>query len=309
MAKIVCIGLNPALDTTIELECLEVGQVNRSQTASTHAAGKALNVASLLSKLGHQVAITGFLGQDNAQAFVETFATFNIDNHCVLLAGATRQNIKIAEADGRMTDINGVGFKVDDNAKQKLYDTIAKLVMSADFVVVAGSLPMDFEMDDFARLLKLIKQSPAKLVVDTSGRALKLACDYQPYLIKPNRDEVLEAFGLPSTTKDEQARFVRQLAGVSHVVISMAEAGVVWWQGNGAIAANTPKVAVKSTVGAGDTLLSGLIHGLINHDDKDAALAMAVAMAAHTVSVVGVELPSKARLDELVAKIKTTKFS
>lgn len=307
MARILCIGLNPALDTTIDLDALVVGEVNRSQNSQTHPAGKALNVASLLSALGHQVVMTGFLGQDNAQEFLTVFDTLTIENQCILVQGSTRQNIKIAERDGRMTDINGAGFLVDDHAKTVLFEKVATLASQTDFVVVTGSLPMGFGTDDFAKLLMLIKQSTTKLIVDTSGQALKVACDYQPFLIKPNRSEVTGAFGVPSDSIDEQADFVRSLAGIDHVVISMGEDGVNWWQNDGnhatSLHATTPKVTIKSTVGAGDTLLSGMIHGLATCDDPKAILTQAVAMAAHTVSVVGVAVARLDRLDELTTQI------
>ncbi len=306
MAQILCIGLNPALDTTIDLDALVVGEVNRSKASQTHPAGKALNVASLLSALGHQLVMTGLLGQDNAQEFLTVFDKFAIDNHCVLVQGSTRQNIKIAERDGRMTDINGAGFLVDDHAKTVLFDKVATLAKGADFVVVTGSLPMGFGTDDFAKLLMLIKQSTAKLIVDTSGQALKVACDYQPFLIKPNRSEVTGAFGVPSDSIAEQASFVRSLTGIDHVVISMGEEGVNWWQNDdnhASLHATTPTITIKSTVGAGDTLLSGMIHGLATGDDRKAILTQAVAMAAHSVSVVGVAVASPDRLNELTAQV------
>ena len=74
MARILTLTLNPALDLTVELSRLEPGQVNRSDTMHTHAAGKGVNVAQVLADLGHQLTVSGFLGEDNLQAFETLFA-------------------------------------------------------------------------------------------------------------------------------------------------------------------------------------------------------------------------------------------
>ncbi len=74
MAKILTLTLNPALDLTVELSRLEAGQVNRSDEMHTHAAGKGVNVAQVLADLGHQLTVSGFLGEDNLQAFETLFA-------------------------------------------------------------------------------------------------------------------------------------------------------------------------------------------------------------------------------------------
>lgn len=74
MARILTLTLNPALDLTVQLPRLESGQVNRSDEMHTHAAGKGVNVAQVLADLGHQLTVSGFLGEDNLQAFETLFA-------------------------------------------------------------------------------------------------------------------------------------------------------------------------------------------------------------------------------------------
>jgi len=74
MAKILTITLNPAIDITIQLDTLHVGEVNRQDAVQTHAAGKGLNVALVLKDLGHDVIVSGFLGQNNRQIFDLHFA-------------------------------------------------------------------------------------------------------------------------------------------------------------------------------------------------------------------------------------------
>jgi len=110
MAKILTLTLNPALDLTVQLARLEVGEVNRSNALHSHAAGKGLNVAQVLADLGHQLTVSGFLGENNPQAFDALFAQRGFVDAFIRVPGDTRSNIKLAEDDGRITDINGLGI-------------------------------------------------------------------------------------------------------------------------------------------------------------------------------------------------------
>jgi 1-phosphofructokinase len=117
MAKILTLTLNPALDITVGLDTPAPGQVNRSQAQHSHAAGKGLNVAQVLADLGHSVTVGGFLGQDNLQPFEALIAKRGFADCFVRVPGETRSNIKLVEADGRVTDINGQGPEVDEAAR------------------------------------------------------------------------------------------------------------------------------------------------------------------------------------------------
>ncbi|EKO3767266.1 1-phosphofructokinase, partial [Vibrio metschnikovii] len=90
--KVVTITLNPALDLTGSMEKMHVGSVSLVQQGSLHAAGKGVNVAKVLSDLGAQVTVTGFLGQDNQEMFCQLFAEIGANDQFIRLPGATRIN-------------------------------------------------------------------------------------------------------------------------------------------------------------------------------------------------------------------------
>lgn len=309
MAKFLCITLNPAIDVTLELDTLKIGSVNRVQTAQSRPAGKGLNVAQVLKGLGHNIVVTGFLGQNNRSPFDEDFAKQGFDNQFVYVAGDTRQNIKIAETEhsGRMTDINGKGFIVDDTAKNALFDKIPTLAKNVDFIVMSGSLPQNFSLDDFDKLIQLIQQNNAKLAIDSSGEALKIAVKNNPFLLKPNNDELFESYAKPANTFAEQQALLATLnSQTPNWVISLGENGVNWLTADKNLNAKPPKVTVKSTVAAGDALLAGILHGIANGLSKEQTLTTATALASHTVSQVGCELPSDERLQELSQQVVIT---
>ncbi len=308
--SVLCISLNPALDLTLSLEQLTLGAVNRTTDERVQAAGKGVNVACVLSELGADVALSGFLGQENSAPFVSLFSQLKIDNQCIMVAGATRQNVKIAESDGQVTDVNGRGFVVSPKDINALQQRVAELVADAQAVVVSGSLPRGFSQEDFKALLLLIKQYTPKLIVDTSGAALRTAVACQPFLIKPNSAELTESFGLPADTKQAQQVIVdKHLAEVANVVVSMGADGVRWFSKAGNLEATAPPISVKSTVGAGDTLTAALTFGLLCENlARPLVLQQAVAQASFVASIIGVGIADETTVQKLTQSITISAF-
>ena len=290
MARILTITLNPALDLTVRVPHLEPGEVNRSQALLSHAAGKGLNVAQVLADLGHSLTVSGFLGEDNQQAFNALFARRGFADAFIRVPGETRSNIKLAEDDGRVTDINGPGPHVNDLAQHALLDKLDHIAASHDAVVVAGSLPRGVSAQWLRELVLRLKALGCKVILDTSGEALKEGLRAGPWLVKPNAEELSEALGHPVSSVASQVAAATELQtlGISHVVISHGADGVNWFsRGTQPLQALPPKVRVASTVGAGDSLLAGMVHGLISGHSPEQTLRSAPAIAALAVTQIG----------------------
>ncbi|VVP92801.1 1-phosphofructokinase [Pseudomonas fluorescens] len=298
MARILTLTLNPALDLTVELSVLTAGQVNRSDEMHTHAAGKGVNVAQVLADLGHQLTVSGFLGEDNLQAFETLFAKRGFVDAFIRVPGETRSNIKIAERDGRITDINGPGPMVDAAAQQALLDRLVQIAPGHDAVVVAGSLPRGVTAQWLRELIERLNQLGLKVALDTSGEALRAALQARPWLIKPNTEELADALGceVVSRAAEVQAAAHLHAQGIDHVVISHGADGVNWFSVGSALHASPPKVSVASTVGAGDSLLAGMLHGLLSADTPEQTLRTATAIAALAVTQIGFGINDAAQL-------------
>lgn len=298
MARILTLTLNPALDLTVELSVLTAGQVNRSDEMHTHAAGKGVNVAQVLADLGHQLTVSGFLGEDNLQAFETLFAKRGFVDAFIRVPGETRSNIKIAERDGRITDINGPGPMVDAAAQQALLDRLVQIAPGHDAVVVAGSLPRGVTAQWLRELIERLNQLGLKVALDTSGEALRAALQARPWLIKPNTEELADALGCEVVSRAAEVQAAAQLhaQGIEHVVISHGADGVNWFSVGSALHASPPKVSVASTVGAGDSLLAGMLHGLLSADTPEQTLRTATAIAALAVTQIGFGINDVAQL-------------
>lgn len=294
MARILTLTLNPALDLTVRLARLEPGEVNRSETVLTHAAGKGVNVAQVLADLGHHVSVGGFLGAANPEAFDALIASRGFGDAFIRVPGETRSNIKIAEQDGRVTDINAPGPVVSQQAQRELLKRVAMIGPEFDAVVVAGSLPRGVSPQWFQRLIEELKALGLKVALDTSGEALRAGLKAGPWMVKPNTEELAEALGNAS---DAISQLHQQ--GVEHVVVSDGAAGVTWYRPAGALHATPPQVTVASTVGAGDSLLAGMLHGVLNGDAPEHTLRRATAIAAMAVTQIGFGISDDTQLARL----------
>lgn len=301
MAKILTLTLNPALDLTVELARLEPGQVNRSDAMHAHAAGKGVNVAQVLADLGHTLTVSGFLGEDNAQVFETLFAHRGFVDAFIRVPGETRSNIKLAEQDGRITDLNGPGPVVDAGAQQALLARLEQIAPGHDVVVVAGSLPRGVSPQWLQALIARLKTLGLHVALDTSGEALRVALAAGPWLIKPNTEELADALGCEVVSEAAQAQAAQRLhaQGIEHVVISHGADGVNWFSVGAALHASPPKVSVASTVGAGDSLLAGMLHGLLSADTPEQTLRTATAIAAMAVTQIGFGIHDTAVLASL----------
>jgi 1-phosphofructokinase len=301
MAKILTLTMNPALDLTVQLGPLQIGQVNRSDAMLSHAAGKGINVAQVLADLGHELTVAGFLGVDNQQPFETLFAKRGFVDEFVRVPGETRSNIKLAESSGRITDLNGPGPEVSLQAQQALAARVEQIAAGFDAVVVAGSLPRGVSAQWLKTLLLRLNAMGLKVALDTSGEALRAGLEASPWMIKPNTEELADALDAPIISIDAQAQAAADLRqrGIEHVVISQGSEGVHWFSSNVALQALPPKVTVASTVGAGDSLLAGMVHGLLSGHKPEQTLRTATAIAAMAVTQIGFGINDPAQLKRL----------
>jgi len=304
MAHVLVVTLNPALDLSIRLARLEPGAVNRTQSSHLAAAGKGLNVAQVLVSLGHRVTLSGFLGADNDTAFIQACQRDGIEDASLRLPGETRINAKLAEDDGRVTDINGPGIEVSEAALAELTaDLVARCDIAAPAaVVITGSLPPGVTPQALATLIETLKTSGAPVWIDTSGPALAAALAVVPDAAKPNEQELADWAGEPLTDAAAQLAAARRLhaAGVEESILSLGAEGVLWVSRRGEWQARPPRVEVRNTVGAGDTLLAAMLHGVIESLEPQEALRQATALAAEAVRHVGVGNPHASDFQQLL---------
>ncbi|HVG09627.1 MAG TPA: 1-phosphofructokinase [Thermoanaerobaculia bacterium] len=279
---VVTVTLNPAIDQTLSIPGFAVGQVNRVAESRSDAAGKGVNVASVLSDLGVQTIATGFLGSDNAAPFENLFLRKRIEDRFVRIAGSTRVGIKIVDVH-QTTDINFPGLSPTADDLAELNGRIAALAEPGRWFVLSGSVPPGVPSGIYAAMIDSIHGKGGYVALDTSGPALREALASRPEVMKPNVEELSELFG----HEPGNLRAAAQALGARRVAVSMGEAGAVFMDGESALLARPPRVQVRSTVGAGDAMVAGLVYGMIHELSLEEAARFATASGALAVTRIG----------------------
>ena len=296
--KVVTITLNPALDLTGSLQQLTIGSVNLVNKGSLHPAGKGVNVAKVLSDLGADVTVTGFLGKENDTLFRQLFLNMRAKDKFIRVEGSTRINVKLVEDNGDVSDINFPGISISEQEIKDFEDNLFKLANTHQFFVLAGSLPPGISPSLCASWIEKLHQRGKKVLFDSSHSALSAGIEAHPWLIKPNDDELSDFIGTPLKTIAECRQVAEKIAtkGIDNIVVSLGAKGVMWlrkaanglpfWQYS-----QPPKLQVVSTVGAGDTLVAGFCWGSMQNWQAEQTLSFSTALSALAVSQVGVGVP------------------
>ncbi|ATC20638.1 1-phosphofructokinase [Pasteurella multocida] len=309
MTKVLTITLNSAYDLVGHLPHLTRGAVNQVDSLGLYPAGKGINVGKVLHDLGVDVALTGFLGQENQTGFQQLFSRLGLTDHFHRITGATRINVKLTESDGVVTDLNFQGYHVSKTDWQTFVDFSLQQCQTFDVIAVCGSLPRGISVDDFTAWLSQLNKNNIKLILDTSQQAFASGIQAKPWLVKPNRDELASWHGSPLATQQDIIRAATQLQrqGIPHVVVSMGEEGAIWLNENTVLHAQPPQdTPIVSTVGAGDTMVAGLIYGMLNAYSAEKTLAFATALLSLAVSQSNVGITDLTLLNPILEKIKIT---
>jgi len=309
--KIATVTLNPAIDQTVSVDNFQAGTVNRTLSSRLDAGGKGVNVASFLADYGLEVAATGFLGEENAELFERHFARKKIEDCFIRVPGETRVNIKIMdERNQETTDLNTPGKAPGTEDVDRLSKQVQALAESCEWIILSGNLPPGLPSNFYADLIHSLKRKNPQVVLDTSGDALLEGLKSGPRMIKPNIDELSHLIGSELNELAEVHAAARSLlnADVQVVVISMGGDGALFINENESLLAVPPSVTLKSTVGAGDAMVAGLVAGSVKNLSLADCASLATAFSLSAITRVGRELPARDEIESYKKQIVITPF-
>ena len=298
--------LNPAVDRELTVQAVEFDSVLRASKSQVDFGGKGFNVSRLLKGMGVTSTAVGFVGGKAGEMLQDGLKTLGIGTNFVWVEGETRTNISIVtESGGHYIKVNEKGPLVNPAKQQELLERIDSLARPGEWWVLAGSLPPGVDDDFYARIVHILNQHQALAVLDTSGESLRLGCAEKPYLVKPNAEEAHALTGLPMQTPIEiavGAASIRKL-GAQNVVISIGKDGAMLQTNDGVWLTHSPKIKEKNPIGAGDSMVGGLVAALTQGLSLKEALGWGVASGAATASMSGTEVGSRALIEELFAQV------
>ncbi|XKM14017.1 1-phosphofructokinase [Orbaceae bacterium ac157xtp] len=304
--QIATITLNPAYDLIGYCENIQLGDVNLVQTNALLPAGKGINVAKVLNSLQIPLTVGGFLGKENRDGFNQLFNELNIIDKFHTVQGRTRINVKLTEASGEVTDLNFSGFDINPQDWDNFATSSLEWLSKMDMVAISGSLPAGVENEKFIHWLQQVKQVCPKIVFDSSRESLTAGLKAKPWLIKPNEKELEMFVGRSLPTIEDITKAGKELVeqGITHVIVSLGSKGAIWVSKEQTILAKPPKCNVISTVGAGDSMVAGLIYGFATNKSIKDTFIFASTVAALSVMQAGVGVSNMQELQNMLDKIE-----
>jgi len=285
---------------------VNLGAANRCTRELFYAGGKGINVAKVLKRLGAAVCALGLEAGSNGRFILDALSAEGIPANFVHIPGETRVNLKIHDPErGTETELNEPGARVTTAHLEELRRKIATHAPQCEVMVFAGSLPPNAPLEIFAELIGIARAKGSRCILDTAGPALKLGLAAAPFLIKPNRAEVEELLKRKLGSRRDLVEGARELIrmGTEQVLISLGAEGAVGVAGNDALFARPPAIKVRSSVGAGDTMVAVMAYAAVKGMPFREAFQMAVAASAATVAMEGSMVADLAAAQALIPKV------
>lgn len=302
------VTLSPCLDKTVSCERFDVDSMNRVELLSLDIGGKGINVSRALKRLGLKTKAIG-LNFGHGEVIEKTLERENIPHDFIKCEGDLRINLKIFDKSRKNTiEINEKSAFVSEEHLSDFMQSFVRAVRKSRNLVLTGSLPQGISTDIYRSLSEIAKrENPGiKIILDAQGEVLLKGLEANPYMIKPNLYELEASFGEKIETVDDVIALSKKIIadyGVSVVMASMGAKGAVIVSKDEVHYREAVKVDVKSTQGAGDSMVAGACLALSRGLTLDKVLEYAVCCAGGAISGVGTSFCSLDRLSELLAQI------
>lgn len=255
---------NPALDYVVHVENFKEKHTNRTHKEMIFYGGKGINISFVLKQFNVDSTALGFIAGftgDELQRGCE--AKGILTSFIPVEQGMTRINVKLKS--NVETEINGMGPMIEEAHMNQLKQQLSQL-QDGDILILSGSIPKGMKDDTYAKLLALLKDEHVMSIVDCTGSLLLNTLTYQPFLIKPNIDELNALFNTNITSKNEILPYAQKLQslGARNVLVSCGKDGAFLLDEFQQVhTIDALEGTLKNSVGAGDSMVAGFIVGYL----------------------------------------------
>lgn len=308
MSEIVTLTMNPALDKSAQVDRVIPEHKLRCTDVRADPGGGGINVARAIRKLGGDAVAFFLSGGPTGELLEKLLEQEGVRHRAIPIREWTRDSLTVSETSTEQQfRFNMPGPNVSAAEWQTCVEELSKLTPAPGFIVLSGSLPPGVPEDFYAKVAKLGAERGSKVVLDTSRGPLRAAMEEGVYLLKPNLRELGQLAGRELLDEDEQESFAGELVAKGKaraVVISMAAAGAVLVTSGARVRLRSPTVKIRSTVGAGDSMVAGMVLALSKGASFAEAARFGVAAGAAAVMTPGTELCRKEDAERLYARIE-----
>ena len=299
--------MNPAIDKSSSVEHVIAERKLYCKTPRFEPGGGGINVTRAIKKLGGESVALYPSGGPTGEMLQFLFDQEGLTHRPVPVKGWSRENLVMLEkSTGQQYRFGMPGPHLSESEWQRCLHELSAINSRLDFIVASGSLPPGTPEDFYARVARISKDIGAKVVVDTSGEALRLALSEGVYLIKPNIREFRELAGQEMKGESEIKNMAMEIVrgGQSKaVVISLGAAGILMVSREGHERIQPPTVPIVSKVGAGDSTVAGIVLSLARGNALRYAVRFGAAAGTAAVMTPGTELCRREDTERLYAQM------
>ncbi len=276
------LSLNPAIDRTIWLESLKLGDINRADAAVNIPGGKGVNVAKVLRKLNMSVLISGFIGGNPGRTIEEYLEEIGANCAFTKISNDTRINTNIIDNSGAVTEVLDPGPVITVREYEEFCKAFIQNLSVTDILVLTGSIPKGIPVEIYKDIIETARKFNIKTILDASGDALKAGIEAKPNLVKPNSKELSALINKNISTDEDIREGIDYLLnkGIQKVVVSLGDRGAVYGDSDDTfLTICSPKINALNTVGCGDTMVASIASSFLNEEETDTMIKKAVALA------------------------------
>ncbi|HEX9013043.1 MAG TPA: hexose kinase [Anaerolineaceae bacterium] len=288
---ILTVTANSALDKVIYIDEFIPTTDMRSRRMVESVGGKGFDTSVVLASLGIPSLALGIVAGSSGRRLAELLEGYGISTDLVWVDGETRvANVIVEMVHNRQSHVTTPGYTVPAEAAAELTRRYCAHLAQASWVVASGSLPEGLPGDYYRSLSQLAAQAGVPILVDCSGEPLRLAAEGMPAVLKMNRREFFEAFGIGGATVAELAvlaRAFRVERGLRALVITCGMDGILASTGEGEYLAASPAQLEVNSAGAGDAVSAAIPWRLSQGESWKEALRWGAAVSAAVVLTPG----------------------
>jgi len=305
--RIATLTLNPALDKSTSVEKLSPEAKLRCSTLHIDAGGGGINVSKGIQKLGGESIAVFPIGGDNGRRLKALVEAAGIATATLEVGGETRENFAVTESSTNLQyRFTLPGAPLSTAEADECLEIIADL--KPDVLVASGSLPPGLPETYYRKLAGLARYIKAKLILDTSGAPLRHAAHEGLFMLKPNLGELSALAGvekLEMNQVDDAAMQILHQGMCERVVVSLGPQGALFASEEGFEHVPAPMVKKRTTVGAGDSMVAGMVWAFAEGKSFKEMVQMGVACGSAATLSEGTELFQKEDVFRLFEWIKT----
>lgn len=303
MKNIVTFTLNPSIDKSSSVEHVKAEDKLHCDQAVFEPGGGGINVSRAIKKLGGSSLLLYTSGGFTGQRLDMLLAAENLSRESVKIEAESRENLIISEKTSNLQYRFGMpGPEISKEEYKKIFKTLTELEPFPDYLVISGSVPQGVNKNIYAEMAQAAKKRSARVIVDVSGAPLKSVLEEGVFLIKPNIREFQDLIGRELKDEAEIKGEAKKLIAnncCQAVVISIGAGGALLVSNQKAEFMRPPTVPIKSKVGAGDSMVAGIVLSLARGDSLDDSFYYGLAAGSAAVMTPGTELCNKEDTDRL----------